>query len=163
MAQQYITILRDGKGNMSTHKSFKMACSDNGWEYDIFKERIPKDHEGYSVTKHPIGTTIPCLILLEFIIRKGVKTSVTEEHHGYYSVDVEARDDSYTIRFKFERKHSPAIEIQTDRGLEVEQEEYYYTELTSVISIFKHEEDGAEEIKFDRYTEKHLLNLISID
>ncbi len=167
MATRFKTIVSNGDG-FSIHSSFKNACSDYGWNYESYKGRFQSQIGDYTIKKHPEGTTIDCLELINLVARDGVKTSISKTFdstiaENIYLIEISGYNKEYKIQFTFDVIREPANEVTTDRGVEVIDGEHFYDELTSVLSIFKWDDENPFAIKFDAYTEKELLNLITLD
>lgn len=142
MANQVFKTVVSKGGSFSIHSSFKAACADYDWDHESFKGRFQSEIGDYTIKKHPEGTTIDCIELINFIARKGVKTKVDNySHMPVCLVDVTGYNKEYRIEFRTQDKNLIALNN------------------VWIIS----DETASLSIKFDSYTEKELLNLINLD
>lgn len=152
MTQRFAIIVTDEKGKFSIHSGWKAACKDYGWEYN--KNR-PENINGYTILKAPIGVTIDCLELIEFIGRKNVKQCATLEDElimiEIYSEVVGL--DQYTLYCDYHTVTERHDDNYVDGDLESRGGVEEIVELDGVLTAYR---DGNE-FPLDEYT-KEILN-----
>jgi hypothetical protein len=150
--QAFAIVVTDQNGTFSIHTSWKKACEEYGFKYN--KNR-PKYIDGYKIDKHPIGVTIQCLELLEFITRKDIEQTVDYNEDNNFTIAVSHGKTNYFVNVVA----SQYYEQDDFDGAGQPYGGYYAYFPEKIVSV----ELKDNTIELDEYTTKKLLTFINID
>lgn len=141
--QKHAIIVTNQKGIYSIHTGWKSACNDYGWKYT--KNR-PEKMGDYTIIKQPIGVTINCLELIEFINRENVRFEVQETGETFLVAAIcgdEVRQFTTEVRSEQDDQDAPT---------------YFYP--TLLVEGYTY--DGYE-FEIDEHTNSILIDKIDLD